>query len=66
MGRSCRNDFVWWAGVESEGCSIMVLMEQFGAGWLVGGTMDLTCKESYDDQQDVSKCYILFGTNEVH
>lgn len=44
-GRSCRNDFVCWAGVESEGCSIMVLIEQFGAGWLVGGTIPTTTNQ---------------------
>lgn len=44
---------------------VMVSTEQFGAGGLVGGTMDLVCKESYDNQSDVSKCYILFGMNEV-
>lgn len=46
---------------------VMVLSEEFGAGWLVGGTTYLKCKEFFDDSQpDVSKCYILIGLNEVH
>lgn len=46
---------------------VMVLTEELGAGWLVGETTDLKCREFFDDSQpDVSKCYILFGMNEFH
>lgn len=33
---------------------VMAPLEQFGAGWLVGGATELTFKESYDDQPGVS------------
>lgn len=32
----------------------MATWEQFGTGWLVGGATELTSKESYNDQSDVS------------
>lgn len=52
-------DLVAWMSFITLGCNVritpvMALLEQKGGRWLVRGATELECKESCDDQPDVS------------